>query len=212
MENSRRYEIKNEVWNAITHGISIGLAIAGLVALLSRATDIWQVVSFAIYGAMLILLFLVSTLRHSLHFTPAGKVFQVLDHNSIYLLIAGTYTPYMLVSVRGALGWSVFSIVWACAIVGIILTSIFLPRQQNVPRLSTILYVVMGWVIIIAIWPLYQTLAHTGFWLLVIGGIIYSIGAIIYRNKFPYAHVVWHLFVMAAAFLMWLSIYGFVGK
>lgn len=212
---SRSYEIKNEVWNAMTHGLALAFAIWGTVALLLRATDVWQTVSFAIYGASLILLFLISTLRHALHFTPAGHVFHVLDHSSIYLLIAGTYTPYMLVTLHGWLGWSIFAIVWICAIVGISVSAALLSRTTNVPKISTILYVVMGWVIILAIWPLYEKLSadgHAGFWLLVAGGILYSIGAVIYRNKFPYAHVVWHIFVMVAAFLMWLSIYGFVGK
>jgi hemolysin III len=214
--NYHRYEIKNEVWNAITHGLAIGRAVAGLIALLLRASDIWQIVSFSIYGATLILLFLISTLRHSLHFTPAGQIFHVLDHSSIYLLIAGSYTPYTLVTLRpGWLGWTVFGIIWLCAIVGISVSSVFLSRTSQVPRLSTILYVVMGWMILLAIYPLYQKLSangHLGFWLLVIGGVIYSVGALIYRKKFPYAHVVWHVFVMVAALLMWLSIYGFVGR
>jgi len=215
MEATRHYNILNEIWNAITHGIAVGLAIAGLILLLLRATDAWQTVSFALYGAMLILLFLFSTLRHSLAFTRAATLFRVFDHNGIYLLIAGTYSPYTLVTLRtypnAWLGWTIFGLVWACAITGVTLTSIFL-RGNKHSKLSTGLFVLMGWVILVAIWPLYQQLAPAGFWLLVAGGVTYSLGALFYHYKFPYAHVVWHLFVMVAAFLMWLSIYGFVGK
>ncbi|MFC4653387.1 hemolysin III family protein [Lactococcus nasutitermitis] len=216
MENigSRAYQIVNEVFNAVTHGVGIGLAIAGLVLLLvkgSASGSSLEMVAFAIYGASLILLFLFSTLAHSLHFTPAVNVFRVFDHNGIYFLIAGTYTPYCLVVVKGWLGWTLLSVIWACAILGIVMTSIFLPRWNKVPKLSTVLYVVMGWMIMIAIYPLWQKMGHVGFWLLVIGGVIYSVGAIIYRFKFPFAHVIWHLFVIAAALLMWFSVYGYVG-
>ena len=210
----RRYQILNEVFNSVTHGVGMGLAIAGMVLLLVRAAgsgSAMQVVSAAIYGASLILLFLFSTLAHSLHFTRAVKVFRVFDHSGIYFLIAGTYTPYCLVAVRGWLGWTIFGVIWACAITGIVITAIFLPKWDRVPKLSTVLYVVMGWMILLAIYPLWQTIAAWQFWFLVAGGVVYSLGAAIYHFKFPYAHVVWHLFVMLAALLMWFSVYGFMG-
>ena len=193
---SRNYQILNEIFNAITHGVGLGLAIAGLVLLLVKAAasgQAIQVVASAIYGAALIMLFLFSTLAHSLHFTKAVKVFRVFDHNGIYFLIAGTYTPYCLVAIGGWMGWSVLSVIWICAIVGIVMTSIFLPKWNKVPKLSTIIYVVMGWMILLAIYPLWHTISHTEFWLLVAGGVVYSLGALFYHFKFPFAHVVWHV-------------------
>ncbi|PCS00378.1 PAQR family membrane homeostasis protein TrhA [Lactococcus fujiensis] len=211
---SRRYLILNEIFNSITHGVGLGLSIAGLVLLLVKASSsgsAMQVVAASIYGSALILLFLFSTLAHSLHFTKAVKVFRVFDHSGIYFLIAGTYTPYCLVAVKGWLGWTIFGVIWACAIVGITLTAIYLPKWNSVPKSSTILYVVMGWMILLAIYPLWNTITPLQFWLLVGGGVVYSLGALFYHFKFPYAHVVWHIFVLLAAILMWFSVYGFMG-
>jgi len=211
---SKAYLIVNEVFNSVTHGIGVIFAIIGTVLLLVKGVgsgSVLELTAFSIYGASLILLFLFSTLAHSLHFTRAKKVFQVFDHNGIYLLIAGTYTPYCLVVLNNWLGWAMIILVWICAITGIVLTSVFLPKWNVVPRFSTIIYVVMGWVILFALYPLWKSLDHTAFWFLIIGGVIYSVGAVIYRFKFPFNHVVWHIFVLAAALLMWLSIYVYVG-
>ncbi|MCL2113296.1 PAQR family membrane homeostasis protein TrhA [Lactococcus protaetiae] len=211
---SKTYQILNEVFNAITHGAGTILAIVALILLILKGVEsgsALEVTAFSIYGAALIILFLCSTLAHSLHFTRAVKVFRVFDHNGIYFLIAGTYTPYCLVALNNWLGWIVLTIIWICAILGIVLTSIYLPKWGKTPKLSTILYVVMGWMILIEIYPLWNALNPLAFWLLVIGGVIYSVGALIYHFKFPFAHVVWHLFVLVAAALMFISVYGFVG-
>ncbi|MFV0555525.1 MAG: PAQR family membrane homeostasis protein TrhA [Lactovum sp.] len=213
-EQSKSYQIVNEVFNATTHGIAAGLAIVGLVLLIIKGVksgSALEIVAFSIYGTSLILLFLFSTLAHSLYFTPARKVFQVFDHSGIFLLIAGSYTPYCLISLNGWLGWGILSIIWTSAILGIVLTAIYLPKRHSVPRFSTILYILMGWVILLAIIPLYQQLEPLGFWLLLAGGVTYSLGAIFYRFDFPFSHVYWHLFVFIAAFMMWLSIYLYVG-
>lgn len=213
-QETKTYQILNEVFNAITHGVGTGLSVVALVLLILKGVNsgsALEITAFVIYGAALIILFLFSTLAHSLHFTRAVSVFRVFDHNGIYFLIAGTYTPYCLVTLNNWLGWIVLSIIWICAILGIVLTSIYLPKWGKTPKLSTILYVVMGWMILIAIYPLWQTLSPLGFWLLVAGGIVYSVGAMIYHFKFPFAHVVWHLFVLVAAALMFISVYGFVG-
>lgn len=132
MKKSKAYIITNEIFIALTHGIGCGLAIAGLILLILKGAanhSAIQVVSYAIYGTTLVLLFLFSTLFHSLIFTRANQVFQVFDHSSIYLLIAGTYTPYCLITLNGWLGWTLFGIVWACAITGVVLKSIFLPKM-----------------------------------------------------------------------------------
>ncbi|GFH40111.1 PAQR family membrane homeostasis protein TrhA [Lactococcus insecticola] len=213
MKNSKAYLITNEVFNAVTHGIGFGLAVWGLVLLLFKGIanhSAIQVTSYAIYGTTLILLFLFSTLFHSLIFTRANQVFQVFDHSSIYLLIAGTYTPYCLITLNGWLGWTLFSIVWVCAIIGIVIKSIFLPKWDHVPKISTVLYVIMGWLIVFAMKPLWDAIPHMGVLLLFLGGVLYTCGAFFYSLKFPYAHVVWHLFVIAAAILMWFSVYKFI--
>ncbi|MGY3746883.1 PAQR family membrane homeostasis protein TrhA [Vagococcus salmoninarum] len=210
MENmvfSRKYLIVNEVLNAITHGIGAGLSIAGLVILLVKGARLHSpthIVSYAIYGATLILLFLASTLFHSLIFTKAKKVFQVFDHSSIYLLIAGSYTPLCLLTIKGWLGWTLFVVIWLMALLGVIYKSIWLAKKGNS---AVIIYIIMGWLCLLAVKPLYLGLGTTGITLLVLGGLSYTIGAIFYSMKhIKYMHVVWHLFVMLGAGFMFFSI------
>lgn len=213
MENvhfSRKYLILNEVLNAVTHGIGFGLSVAGLVVLLVKGVhdgSALEVVSYAVYGSMLILLFLSSTLFHSLIFTKAKKVFQVFDHSSIFLLIAGSYTPYCLLSVQGWLGWTLFGLIWACAIAGIIYKSLTLHKQTSVSKVSTIIYIIMGWLCLLAAPDLYHSLGFNGTLLLVLGGVTYTIGAVLYGLKhIRFMHVVWHLFVLLGAGFMYFSI------
>lgn len=210
MENmvfSRKYLIVNEVLNAITHGIGAGLSIAGLVILLVKGARLHSpphIVSYAIYGATLILLFLASTLFHSLIFTKAKKVFQVFDHSSIYLLIAGSYTPFCLLTIKGWLGWTLFVVIWLMALLGVIYKSIWLAKKGNS---AVIIYIIMGWLCLLAVKPLYLGLGTAGITLLVLGGLSYTIGAIFYSMKhIKYMHVVWHLFVMLGAGFMFFSI------
>ncbi|MHC9532681.1 PAQR family membrane homeostasis protein TrhA [Dellaglioa sp. L3N] len=204
---SRRYLILNEVLNAVTHGIGFGLSIAGLILLIIKGThdgSALEITSYAIYGSSLVLLYLTSTLFHSLIFTRARTVFQIFDHSSIYILIAGTYTPYCLIAVGGALGWTLFGIIWVMTILGIIYKSIWLGHFKTI---STIIYLIMGWLCLSAMFPLYSSLGVTGFWLLVSGGLAFTIGAGIYSiNGVKYLHVVWHLFVMLGTGLMFFSI------
>ncbi|MEI5992506.1 PAQR family membrane homeostasis protein TrhA [Candidatus Enterococcus mansonii] len=207
---SRKYMILNEVLNAVTHGIGAGLSIAGLVILLvkgARLGSAVHVVSYAIYGTTLILLFLSSTLFHSLIFTKAKKVFQVFDHSSIFLLIAGSYTPFCLLSIHGWLGWLLFVLIWVMAISGVVYKSLTLHKQETVKHVSTIIYIIMGWLCIIAAKPLYDSLGPVGIALLVAGGVSYTLGAAFYSLKnVRFMHVVWHLFVMLGAGFMFFSI------
>lgn len=207
---SRKYLILNEVLNAVTHGIGAGLSIAGLVILLVKGARLGSpvhVVSYAIYGATLILLFLSSTLFHSLIFTKAKKVFQVFDHSSIFLLIAGSYTPFCLLSIKGWLGWVLFILIWLMAISGVVYKSLTLHKQETVKNVSTIIYIIMGWLCITAAKPLYDSLGATGIALLVAGGVSYTLGAAFYSLKsVRFMHVVWHLFVMLGAGFMFFSI------
>ncbi|MBP2100310.1 PAQR family membrane homeostasis protein TrhA [Enterococcus rivorum] len=210
---SRKYMILNEVLNAVTHGIGAGLSIAGLVILLvkgARLGSAVHVVSYALYGSTLILLFLSSTLFHSLIFTKAKKVFQVFDHSSIFLLIAGSYTPYCLLSIQGWLGWLLFILIWTMAIGGVVYKSLTLHKQETVKNISTIIYIIMGWLCLIAAKPLYNSLGTTGIVLLVAGGVSYTLGAAFYSLKnVRFMHVVWHLFVMLGAGFMYFSILFF---
>ena len=205
---SRKYLITNEVLNAVTHGIGVVLSIVGFVFLLKKADSGLHYVSFIIYGVSLLLLFLASTLYHSLIFTKAKKVFQVFDHCSIYLLIAGTYTPYCLLYIKGTIGIVLLSIIWLAAIVGIVYKSLTLSKVKSVSKLSTIIYNVMGWAVVIALPSLYHSVGLKGLLLLVGGGVAYTVGSVFYSMKNRrYKHVVWHLFVMLGAMLMFFSIY-----
>lgn len=210
---SKKYRIVNEVLNAVTHGIGFGLSIVGLVILLSKAIQLGStlhVISYALYGTTLILLFLSSTLFHSLIFTRAKKVFQVFDHSAIFLLIAGSYTPFCLLSVKGLWGWILFGVIWLMAIVGIIYKACTLHKQQTVKHGSTVIYIIMGWLCVLAAHSLYLSLGFTGIMLLISGGVAYTLGAIFY--SFPhirFMHVVWHLFVMMGAAFMYFSVLFF---
>jgi hemolysin III len=200
---NRKYLITNEVLNAVTHGVGVVLSIIGFVFLLGKATSELHYVSFIIYGVSLLLLFLASTLYHSLIFTKAKKVFQVFDHCSIYLLIAGTYTPYCLLYIKGTIGIVLLSVIWLAAIVGIVYKSLTLSKVKSVSKLSTIIYNVMGWAVVIALPSLYHSVGLKGLLLLVAGGVAYTVGSLFYSmKKRRYMHVVWHLLVMLGAILM----------
>ncbi|MBJ8325992.1 PAQR family membrane homeostasis protein TrhA [Streptococcus pacificus] len=210
---AKYYNLINEVLNAITHTIGVILAIIGLVLLLNKATthqSQLELVAYSIYGATLIALFLSSTLYHVLSFSQFKRLFKVFDHSAIFLLIAGTYTPYCLLTLKGWVGWVLLILVWACAIIGVSMKIIFLKPQKNISKLSTLLYIIMGWLIVFAAKPLWDNLPFNGVLLLFLGGVTYTIGALIYAIKFPYNHVVWHCFILVAALLMWLSIYYYV--
>lgn len=213
MKFTRRYLILNEVLNAVTHGIGFGLSIAGLVILLikgARLDSPIHIISYAIYGSMMILLFLFSTLFHSLMFTRAKKVFQVFDHASIFLLIAGSYTPFCLLSIQGWLGWTLFILIWLLAISGIVYKSLTLHKKETLSKISTLIYINMGWLCVIAFKPLITSLGFWGTFLLTSGGVSYTVGALFYSIKsVRFMHVVWHLFVMLGAGLMYFSVLWF---
>ena len=203
----RKYTLGDELFNAITHGIGALLSVAGCVVLLVRCHQLGDsvaAVSSAIYGTTLIILYTMSTLYHALANEKAKAVFRVFDHVTIYLLIAGTYTPYTLACLGGALGWTLFGIVWAAAIVGIVFSSISLRRFQ---KLSMICYIAMGWVILIAIKPLWQVIGTLPMVFLVIGGVLYTGGVLFYQMKESrYMHSIWHLFVIAGSIFQYFSI------
>lgn len=199
-----------EVGNAITHGFGAALSIAGLVLLIIQAVHrggAMRIVTFTIYGSVLILFYLASTLFHSLVFTRAKHVFRIFDHAMIYMLIAATYTPYCLVCIKGWLGWTIFGIEWACAIAGIVYKTIWIDKTN---WWSTVIYVIMGWLCIVAFWPLWNRLGPTGFGLLLAGGIVFTMGAVLYSFPGKYTHLIWHVFVLVGTILMYFSVLLFV--
>lgn len=206
-----KYSKAEEIMNAVTHGIGIALSIAGLVILVVFAAiygDAWKVVASAIYGASMIVLYTASTLYHSFSKTKAAKKLNMFDHISIYYLIAGSYTPFMLVNLRGAWGWSIFGVIWACAITGTILKIIY---GNNFRKVSTIIYLAMGWMILIAIYPFVKNVELGGVILLAAGGLAYSFGVIFYKWKtLPFNHAIWHLFVLAGTVLQFFAVLYYV--
>ncbi|MCX8123137.1 MAG: hemolysin III family protein [Spirochaetes bacterium] len=201
-----------EIANVITHSIGIALGIAGLAILVVYASikgDPWKIVSFAIYGVTIIVLYSASTMYHSIKNISFKKFFQVLDHSSIFLLIAGTYTPFVLVTMRGGWGWSIFGIIWGLAIAGIIVKIIM---GTGGDKLSTIVYLAMGWLIIIAFHKIIAVLPIMGIMWLVIGGLCYSMGTIFFLldNKLPFNHSIWHLFVLAGSITHFFGILFYV--
>jgi hemolysin III len=201
------YSNREEIANAISHGIGVLLSIAALVLLVVNAMmhgDIWHIVSFSIYGASLVILYSCSTLLHSFQNRKLKDVFEILDHAAIYLLIAGSYTPYLLVTLRGPLGWSIFGIIWGLALSGMILKIFYVKRFILI---STLCYILMGWLIVFAFKPLYANLALGGIVWLVIGGLLYTFGSLFYVwRRVPYHHAIWHLFVLAGSICHFFSI------
>jgi hemolysin III len=199
MENGF-YSKREEIANAITHGVGACLAIASLVILIVFAAlhgSASHVVGFSIFGASLVILYLASTLYHSLTHQGAKKLFRKFDHIAIYLLIAGTYTPFCLAALKGWIGWTLFGIVWGCAVIGIVVKSISVGKFEVV---STVMYVLMGWVVIFAIKPLYNSISSKGFILLMLGGVFYTAGTFFFiKDKNKYFHSIWHLFVLAGS-------------
>lgn len=188
-----------EIASALTHAFAAILSIAGLVAMLMVSDgDPLRVVSSCVFGACLILLYTSSALYHSVSGHKAKSFFQILDHACIYLLIAGSYTPLTLVGLQGTWGWSIFGVVWFCAIAGVLLKTCFRGRKDS--KLSTILYLVMGWIIIIAIKQLMINIPPAGIAWIVAGGVTYSLGVIFYAwEKLLFNHAIWHLFVLGGS-------------
>ncbi|MCW8986586.1 MAG: hemolysin III family protein [Gammaproteobacteria bacterium] len=198
---------EGERFNSISHLIGAALSLVGLIVLVVFAAqkgDPWKIVSFSIYGATLFLLYAASTLYHSWR-APAKAFLQKIDHIAIYLLIAGTYTPFTLITLRGPWGWSLFGVVWGLAITGIVLDSL---HRNGKRTLQLIIYILMGWMIVIAMYPLTQNLENGGIFFLTLGGLFYTggIGFYVYDKKLRHGHGIWHLFVLAGSISHYLAI------
>ncbi len=203
----RKLTINEEIFNSITHGIGALLSIAALVTLIVFAVmkgDAWHVVSFTIYGSTLVLLYLSSTLYHSFTKEKVKNLFARFDHAAIFLLIAGTYTPFLLTVLRGALGWTLFGIIWGVAITGVVIRSIYLMRFR---KLMVALYLAMGWMFVVAVGPMIKNLPQASIIFLFLGGVFYSVGVVFYvwRNL-KYGHGIWHLFVLAGSIMHFFAV------
>ncbi|MBM7097671.1 MULTISPECIES: PAQR family membrane homeostasis protein TrhA [Alteribacter] len=211
MQQTHTFTKREEIANAITHGIGAAFGVAALTLLIVFASmygTASHVISFTIYGVTLLLMYVCSTLLHSLRQGRAKNVFEILDHSAIYLFIAGTYTPLMVIVVDGATGWILLSVVWAMAAVGIVFKVFFVKRFIF---LSTLFYIAMGWMIVFVLKPIATTVEMGGIVLLVTGGVLYTVGTLFYIwRKFQYHHAVWHLFVLAASVTHFLSILLYV--
>jgi hemolysin III len=208
---SIHYDLKEELYNILTHGFAFLLSIAALAVLVVFASlegTAWHIVSFSIFGASLVVLYFASTVFHMTTDEQRRKRLKVFDHAAIFLLIAGTYTPFTLVVLNGPWGWSIFGVVWGMAVGGIVLKLFYTGRFT---RLSTILYVAMGWTIMVAIYPLYLAFSGAGMLWLIAGGVSYTIGAVLFlKENIPYNHVIFHLLVILGSLCHFVSIFWYV--
>jgi len=200
-----------ELANVITHSAGMGLAIAGLVILMVLTAgrgDLLRLLTCAVFGGALVVLYGGSALYHGARNPRWRAVTQALDHVMIYILIAATYTPFTLVTLRGPWGWSIFFIVWGLALLGVVREIVWKGRPK---WLSIVLYLAMGWVIVVAMKPLVERLPAGGLWLLLAGGIVYTVGTVFYAlKKVPYMHTVWHLFVIGGSVCHFLAVAFYV--
>lgn len=207
MSNTHIFSKREEIANSIIHGIGALLSVAALVILIVSAVmhgTAWHVVSFTLFGATMVILFVSSTLVHSFPAGRAKDVFEIMDHSSIYFFIAGAYTPLLFLAVKGPLGWTLFGIVWGLAIAGTVFKAFFVKRFLNT---STLLYIVMGWLIVFGWNPLVENMSTEGLAMLAIAGLLYTIGAVFYVWRgFTYHHAVWHLFVLVASALLFFAV------
>lgn len=208
LDPSKLYTLGEEIANSITHGIGAALSIAGLTVLVILAimkSATWHVVGFSIYGATLVMLYLASTLYHSIQHPRAKRILQRVDHAAIYLLIAGTYTPFLIISLRGTWGWTLLAVIWGMAFLGIAYKLLFIEYFE---RISALGYVLMGWLCVIAGRQLILNLASETLIWLALGGVLYTAGiTFLVIRKIPYRHAIWHLFVLAGSLCHYFAVF-----
>ncbi|MDD2236026.1 MAG: hemolysin III family protein [Kiritimatiellae bacterium] len=202
---------RHEGLNSLTHGVAAAISLVGLVLLVvfaARYGTVWHVVSFSIYGTTMVLLFTASTCYHAVRNPEIKKILRIVDHSAIFLLIAGTYTPITLTALRGPLGWSLFGCVWGIAAVGIALKVFFTGRFRV---LSTLLYLLMGWLVVFAVRPICMQIPRAGLLWLLAGGLAYTGGVVFYIGKsIPCNHAIWHLFVFAGSLCHYVAIFFYM--
>jgi hemolysin III len=209
MSESVAYSPREELANSLTHGLGAGLSVVGLVLLVlcaARTGDPWVIISVALYGTSLVVLYTASTLYHAVRGARGKTRLRRLDHAAIFLLIAGTYTPFLLISLRGPWGWSLFGVIWGLALLGMFMKVWWTGRHH---RLSTALYLAMGWMVVVAIKPLLAHVPGGALALLLAGGLCYTVGTVFYQWRgLPYHHAIWHLWVLAGSICHWAAVYG----
>ena len=211
MTEAPRYSLGEEIANSVSHGVGAALAVAGLAVLVAFASlngTAWEIVGVSVFGATMVLMYTASTIYHAIPSMRAKRVLRVLDHSAIYLLIAGTYTPFTLGNLRGPWGWTLFGIVWALAVAGIVFKALAL---EKLGVLSVLFYLAMGWLVVIAARPLLAAVAPGGVVLLGAGGLCYTAGVGFYAwRRVPYHHFIWHLFVLAGTICHFFAVLFFV--
>ena len=209
--NAKRYSLAEEIASSATHGLGVALSITALIiltTLAARSGDPWRVVSFSIYGSTLIMMYLSSVLYHSFQDPGVKRVFRYLDHSSIYLLIAGTYTPFTMISLRGTWGWTLFGLIWGLAAFGLLMTVLGIGRSRV---LASLVYIGMGWLVVVAINPLLEAVPPGGIAWLVAGGLFYTLGVVFYVwKRLPFNHAIWHLFVLGGSVCHFFAILFYV--
>jgi len=204
---ARLSQMRDEIASALTHGVGAAAALAGGAVLITLAAirgDAWQLGAAIVFGVSLLLLYLASTLYHSIQHPVAKGRLKVFDHCAIYLLIAGTYTPFTLIGLRGPWGWSLFAAIWTLALAGVVFKLFYTGRFK---RLSTLIYVAMGWLVVVAIKPVMATLDGWTLGWLIAGGVFYTLGTVFYhRESMPYAHAIWHLFCIAGSVCHYVAV------
>ena len=211
VRSAPEYSRREELANVLTHLAGVGFSIAALCLLVvyARANgDAYHIVSVSIFGTTLILLYLMSTIYHIVREPSLKHALRIVDHSCIYLLIAGSYTPFMLVNMRGAWGWSLFGVIWGLAVFGIVYKIMFI---RYFPIISTLVYVAMGWLLVVGIKPAFETIPAGGLGWLLAGGLLYTGGVTFYVwRKLPFNHAIWHLFVMGGSFCHFLAVFWYV--
>ena len=211
-DQTASYRLGEEIANSVTHGVAAIFSVVGLILMVTlaalRSQSAVAVTAVAIFGASMIVLYTASTLYHAITNRKAKKILQVFDHSSIYLLIAGSYTPFCLITLQGTLGWTLCIAEWVLAAVGILLQPILMKRGNFI---NCLIYLAMGWLVLLVIKPLVAALPAGGLWLLVAGGLAYSVGVFFYvMNRIPFNHAIWHVFVFAGTLLQFLSVFFYV--
>lgn len=211
------HSVAEEIANSVTHGIGALFSVAGLTMLLIyalMAKDPWVIFGVTVFGSTLVLMYLASTLYHAFPQPGVKRVFRKIDHCAIYLLIAGTYTPFLLVSLRGPWGWSLFAVLWTIALAGCFFKVAFIDAGAHLgwwDKVSTGLYVAMGWAIVIALKPTLELVPHAALILMALGGLAYTGGVVFYLwQRLPYNHAIWHLFVIAGSTLHFFAVFFFI--
>ena len=207
----RPFTLGEEIFHSITHGIGSGLSIAGLAILVVLAVlngDLYQIVSFSIFGATLVILYLSSTIYHGLQQPKVKQLFKIFDHSAIYLVIAGTYTPFLIVGLKGTAGWTLLVVVWAIALIGITFKVLFIERFQI---FSVVSYLLMGWLCVFVFREMLVSIPTGGLIWLAAGGVLYTIGVIFYAlQKIPYMHAIWHFFVLGGSICHYFAVLLFL--